>query len=127
MGSYIEENLARDEQIIIKAQVTWLSQFWYLLFGILFILSSFGSKSLVGVVVGGVLIAIAAIHVLTTELALTNRRIIAKSGLIRRNTIELKTNRVESLGVNQGILEEFSTLVLLLSKVLVDHMHQFHI
>ena len=40
-GSYIEENLARDEQIIIKAQVTWLSQFWYLLFGILFILSSF--------------------------------------------------------------------------------------
>ena len=95
MGSYIEENLARDEQIIIKAQVTWLSQFWYLLFGILFILSSFGSKSLVGVVVGGVLIAI---------VALTNRRIIAKSGLIRRNTIELKTNRVESLGVNQGIL-----------------------
>ena len=53
MGSYIEENLARDEQIIIKAQVTWLSQFWYLLFGILFILSSFGSKSLVGVVVRG--------------------------------------------------------------------------
>lgn len=104
MGSYIEENLARDEQIIMKAQVTWLSQFWYLLFGILFILSSFGSKSLVGVVVGGVLIAIAAIHVLTTELALTNKRIIAKSGLIRRNTIELKTNRVESLGVNQGIL-----------------------
>ena len=41
---------------------------------------------------------------LTTELALTNRRIIAKSGLIRRNTIELKTNRVESLGVHQGIL-----------------------
>ena len=59
-------------------------------------------KSLVGVVIGGVLIAIAAIHVLTTELALTNRRIIAKSGLIRRNTIELKTNRVESLGVHQG-------------------------
>ena len=73
---------------------------WYLIYFIFF----FGSKSLVGVVVGGVLIAIAAIHVLTTELALTNRRIIAKSGLIRRNTIELKTNRVESLGVNQGIL-----------------------
>ena len=72
---------------------------WYLIYFIFF-----GSKSLVGVVVGGVLIAIAAIHVLTTELALTNRRIIAKSGLIRRNTIELKTNRVESLGVNQGIL-----------------------
>ena len=41
MGSYIEENLARDEQIIIKAQVTWLSQFWvfivwYLIYFIFF-------------------------------------------------------------------------------------------
>jgi|SRR5690606_25782565 uncharacterized membrane protein YdbT with pleckstrin-like domain len=104
MGSYIEENLARDEKIIIKAQVTWLSQFWYLLFGGLFILSALGSKSGVSLFIGLILIGIAAIHVLTTELALTNRRIIAKSGLIRRNTIELKVNRVESLGVDQGIL-----------------------
>ncbi|NTY95988.1 PH domain-containing protein [Acinetobacter radioresistens] len=104
MGSYIEQNLARDERIIIKAQVTWLSQFWYLFFGGLFILSSLGSKNGVPFFIGLILIAIAAIHVLTTELALTNRRIIAKSGLIRRNTIELKANHVESLGVDQGIL-----------------------
>lgn len=104
MGSYIEQNLARDERIIIKAQVTWLSQFWYLFFGGLFILSSVGSKNGVPFFIGLILIAIAAIHVLTTELALTNRRIIAKSGLIRRNTIELKANRVESLGVDQEIL-----------------------
>jgi hypothetical protein len=41
MGNYIEENLARDEKIIIKAQVTWLSQFWYLLFGGLLFLSAY--------------------------------------------------------------------------------------
>lgn len=105
MGSYIEENLARDERIIIKAQVTWLSQFWYLFFGVLLILSGIGQKGAFGpILIGLILIAIAAVHVLTTELALTNRRIIAKSGLIRRNTIELKVNRVESLGVNQGVL-----------------------
>ena len=62
------------------------------------------TKSGVSFFIGLLLIGIAAIHVLTTELALTNRRIIAKSGLIRRNTIELKVNRVESLGVDQGIL-----------------------
>lgn len=104
MGSYIEENLARDERIIIKAQVTWLSQFWYLFFGGLFILSAIPSKSSVFFLIGAIFIAIAVIHVVTTELALTNRRIIAKSGLIRRNTIELKVNRVESLGVDQGVL-----------------------
>ncbi|WP_347473227.1 PH domain-containing protein (plasmid) [Acinetobacter thermotolerans] len=104
MGSYIEENLARDEKIIIKAQVTWLSQFWYLLFGVLFILAAIPSKNSIFFLLGVIFIAVAAIHVITTELALTNRRIIAKSGLIRRNTIELKVNRVESLGVDQSIL-----------------------
>lgn len=104
MGNYIDQNLARDEKVIVKAQVTWLSQFWYLLFGGLFVLMALPSKSFVFFLIGVIFIAIAAIHVITTELALTNRRIIAKSGLIRRNTIELKVNRVESLGVDQGVL-----------------------
>lgn len=94
MGNYIEGNLAKGENIIIQAQVSWLSQFWYIIFGVA--LLPFG--------VGVLFLIVAIINVWTTELALTNRRIIAKSGLIRRNTIELKVNRVESLGVNQGIL-----------------------
>ena len=103
MGNYIESNLARDEQIIIKAEVSWLSQFWYLVFGGLFTLSGLsmtiaeGSSGIFSLLLGLFLLAVAAIHVLTTELALTNRRIIAKTGLIRRNT-------VESLEINQGIL-----------------------
>lgn len=104
MGNYIESNLARDEKVIEKANVSWLSQFWYLLFGFLFLLMGMPTKNNVFLVVGAVLIAIAIINVVTTELAITNRRIIAKTGLIRRNTIELKVNRVESLGVNQSIL-----------------------
>lgn len=94
MASYIENNLARDEKIIFRAQVSWMSQFWYILFGIL----------LLSIGVGILLILLAIINVMTTELALTNRRIIAKTGLIRRNTIELKVNRVESLAVDQSIL-----------------------
>lgn len=104
MGNYIESNLARDEQVIEKANVSWLSQFWYLLFGFLFLLMGMPTKNNFFLVVGAVLIVIAIINVVTTELAITNRRIIAKTGLIRRNTIELKVNRVESLGVNQSIL-----------------------
>ena len=104
MGNYIDSNLARDEKVIIKAQVTWWSQLWYLLFGGLFILMTIPSKNFVFFLIGFVFVAIAVIHVVTTELALTNRRIIAKSGLVRRNTVELKVNRVESLGVDQGVL-----------------------
>lgn len=94
MGSYIESNLARDEKILEKAHVSWLSQFWYILIGILTLPMG----------IGIIFLLVAFINVWTTELAITNRRIIAKTGLIRRNTIELKVTRVESLGVDQGIL-----------------------
>ncbi|EJB8489940.1 PH domain-containing protein [Acinetobacter baumannii] len=94
MGSYIESNLAKDEKIIVKAHVSWWSQIWLLIFGVLLLFAGG---------IGLILIIIAIINVMTTELAITNRRIIAKSGLIRRNTIELKVNRVESLGVDQSI------------------------
>lgn len=40
----------------------------------------------------------------STELAVTDKRVIAKFGFIRRHTIELKHSKVESLQVNQGIL-----------------------
>jgi uncharacterized membrane protein YdbT with pleckstrin-like domain len=40
----------------------------------------------------------------TTELAITNKRVIAKFGLIRRNTIEMNISKVESIQVDQGIL-----------------------
>ncbi len=40
----------------------------------------------------------------STELAVTDKRVIAKFGFIRRQTIELKHSKVESLQVNQGIM-----------------------
>jgi uncharacterized membrane protein YdbT with pleckstrin-like domain len=46
----------------------------------------------------------AFIFKLTTEFAITNRRIIAKRGLIRRHTLEILLSKVESVGVHQGIL-----------------------
>ena len=40
----------------------------------------------------------------TTELVITNRRIIAKFGLISRYTIEINLPKVESISVSQSIL-----------------------
>jgi uncharacterized membrane protein YdbT with pleckstrin-like domain len=40
----------------------------------------------------------------TTELAITDRRVIYKSGLLRRHTIEINRSKVETVGVNQSIL-----------------------
>ena len=40
----------------------------------------------------------------TTELAITDRRVIYKAGLLRRRTIEINRSKVETVGVNQSIL-----------------------
>jgi uncharacterized membrane protein YdbT with pleckstrin-like domain len=41
---------------------------------------------------------------LVTEIAVTNRRIICKKGLIRRQTNEMNMDKVESVQINQSIL-----------------------
>lgn len=46
----------------------------------------------------------AAIRYYTTELAVTNKRVIAKTGLISRQTIELNLSKIESIRVDQSIL-----------------------
>lgn len=40
----------------------------------------------------------------STELAITDRRVIYKSGLLRRHTIEINRSKVETVGVDQSIL-----------------------
>jgi uncharacterized membrane protein YdbT with pleckstrin-like domain len=40
----------------------------------------------------------------TTELAVTNRRIVFKSGLFRRHTMEMNMAKVESVDVDQSII-----------------------
>jgi uncharacterized membrane protein YdbT with pleckstrin-like domain len=40
----------------------------------------------------------------TTELAITNHRVIYKTGLLRRHTIEMNRDKVESVDVDQTIL-----------------------
>ena len=40
----------------------------------------------------------------TTELAITDRRVIYKAGLLRRHTVEINRSKVETVGVNQSIM-----------------------
>ncbi|MEN6587684.1 MAG: PH domain-containing protein [Sulfuricella sp.] len=53
---------------------------------------------------GLALILSAVIRRQTTELVLTDRRIITKRGLVSRDTVEINLNKVESLHVNQGLM-----------------------
>ena len=53
--------------------------------------------------IGAVLLARAWFHRVTTEIAVTDRRIIYKSGFIRRYTVEMHMDKVESVDVDQSV------------------------
>jgi uncharacterized membrane protein YdbT with pleckstrin-like domain len=53
----------------------------------------------------GVLLAIAAwVKRFGTEIAVTDRRVIYKTGLIRRHTTEINMDKIESVDVDQSVL-----------------------
>jgi uncharacterized membrane protein YdbT with pleckstrin-like domain len=95
--SYIDESLIEGETLIHRARVSWWSQFGLLLLG---------AVTLV-VVVGLVFLVMAWIRVRSTEVAITNRRVIAKTGFVKRHTVEINLEKVEALKVEQGMWGRF--------------------
>lgn len=106
MTSYVEGALVRDERIVHVGRISLWSLAHLFAFGIL-LLPVFG--------IGLILLVTAFIRYKTTELAITNRRVIAKFGFISRRTVEINISKVESIQVDQGILGRmfnFGTLVI---------------
>lgn len=115
--NYVESVLMPGETIIEKAQIHW----FIFVMDVLILLVGFWLTQIemlfaIVVVACAVFITVRdLIYYLTTELALTNKRVIAKFGWVQRNTIELSLARVESLTVNQSIcgrLFNFGTLTI---------------
>ena len=90
--SYIDDSLVQGEVVLHRARVSWWSQMGMVILGVLLLV----------VVVGLFFLAAAWIKVHSTELAITNRRVIAKFGFIKRDTVEINLEKVEALRVEQG-------------------------
>jgi uncharacterized membrane protein YdbT with pleckstrin-like domain len=105
MASYIESTLIRGEEIIYTGHISVWSLVPMILLGLL-LLPLFG--------LGLIFWTIAFVRYKSTEVAITNKRVIAKFGFIRRKTIEMSLAKVESVQVDQGLLArlfDFGTLV----------------
>ncbi len=90
--SYIDDSLLEGERVLHKARISWWSQFWMLLVGTVTLVA----------VVGIVFLAVAWLRVRSTEIAITNLRVIAKTGFVKRDTVEINLDKVEALKVEQG-------------------------
>jgi len=95
MSSYVESVIGNGEAVEYEAKVSVWSQLPLLILG-LFLLPADG--------LGLIFWIIAFIRYKTTELALTDKKIIAKFGFIKRDTIEILLPKIESIQVNQSML-----------------------
>ena len=109
---YVDKNVLPGEDIVHTASIHWfifvpgaiLLSGGIFLFGI-------DQETGTGPVLGMIAVVIAVFSLLnalimkaTTELAVTSKRVIAKTGLISRKTVELNHSKVESFNVDQSIL-----------------------
>src|SRR5580693_6815216 len=118
MGRYIDDILQPGEKVLYSTNAHWI-----------FYLPAIGAWILALILVivsrettvqGVVLLALAAaavvalvalyltvnawFHRLTTETDVTNRRVVHKTGFIKRRTFEIALDKIESVDVDQSIL-----------------------
>lgn len=94
MSSYVESSLVQDETVLHEASLSKWAYFLPIFLGIL----------LTPVLLGILILIWVWIKFASTELAVTDRRVIAKFGFISRKTFELNVDRVEGIQVDQSIM-----------------------
>ncbi len=84
MGHYVENHLIRGENVEYETDYHW----------IIFI----SMRAVLTLFIAPI------IDKWTSEFAITNKRVIIKTGFISRNTVEMNLQKIESVNVDQSIL-----------------------
>ncbi len=134
--SYIESNLVPGEQVIYRTRLHWIVMFGHLVLGVLLLVAgavllfyALDRTAATGTALqimegGGVVLLVCALIVLlmgmvrrnATEAAVTTRRVVIKTGLVSRKTIEMLLNKVESIEVREtafGRMMGYGTIVVI--------------
>jgi uncharacterized membrane protein YdbT with pleckstrin-like domain len=118
MGRYIDDILQPGEKVLYSTNAHWVFYLpaiaAWIVAVILFILSR--ATIVEGVILlclsASAVVAIVALywtakawfHRLTTETDVTNKRVVHKTGFIKRRTFEIALDKIESVDVNQSIM-----------------------
>ena len=112
---YLEKVLQPDESVVYATSLHWFvflhAAAWTILTALAFVMwlrsdswAMFFQWYMLACLALAVLSGLHAwIQQMTTELAITTRRVIYKTGLLRRRTVEMNLSKVESVGVTQSV------------------------
>jgi uncharacterized membrane protein YdbT with pleckstrin-like domain len=93
---YVDSNLLPNEHVTYRARLHIVAIVVAIIGG--------GWIALGLGVIGLVLLVPPWIRSISSEFAVTNKRVLVKVGLVRRHSLELLLQKVEGIGVDQGIL-----------------------
>ncbi len=115
---YVEQVLQPGETVAYATSLHWLVYLRPIVLLVLSVLSLIATSAVTALIAAYALKIIALLLGLfalasgldalirrsTTELAVTDRRVIYKTGIFRRHSMEMNRSKVETVGVNQSIL-----------------------
>jgi len=121
--SYVEKHLIEGETVVYQTRLHWIVLVWPFLLGLLLLLPGLalisqsatrasGKSGASGpLLVGGIILFVVALICIVrgilnrnaTEMAVTNKRVVAKVGVAARRTVEMLLSRVESIGVEESM------------------------
>ena len=116
MGNYINANLTKEEHVVYEAHYHW--SIWigsligasFFFVPMLNLLIEANNQDMspapitwVLMIIGFLILFLTYLKVVTDEFAITNQRLIIKTGVISRDTLELNLTKVETISVSQGL------------------------
>ena len=110
MASYVETIVGEGEKILYEGKVSLFSILPAIIGGGLLVIVGLAASIAAGplgvilIALGALALAVGFIKRSSTELAVTNRRVIAKFGLVRRSTVEINLSKIESVRVEQTVM-----------------------
>ena len=110
MYSNVKNVLAENEEMICDERVHWVVFVWPIIYAVIGIFAGVFFNWVVGLVI--LLMTFfplynALVRFYTTHLALTNRKILSRSGFLLRDWIQLNLSRVETAYLEEPILGRF--------------------
>lgn len=96
--TYITQTLAKDETLLAEGKISKWSLFHIYCAAVIF------GVSIICLPISAMLLLYAYLKIRSTEMGITSKRVIRKSGVIMRDTSEIRLNKVESVSVKQGFL-----------------------
>ena len=124
---YVDEILEPGEKVVFKTRLSWTLYGPAIVYALIALVLTYFAVSAAGFGVAVfVVAALAAFAALisflrawfrrwTTEIAVTDRRVVLKRGFIRRHTVEMNMQKVESVDVDQtqlGRLFNYGTVTI---------------